>query len=325
MNSRPLRPITEDDLEALQRDGVAFLPRMFDGDWIDRLRSALDHIEHRQEQLRQRMYRAPSAEIARQLYYTSNHMWISDPELRAFVFESPAPLIARDIMGCQQTVGLFLDQAFIQQAGDQPSPWHHGRAAFPLLGTQHLNMWIPLDAVSGDQGGLCFVKGSHRWDRYFLAADHPLSARADRRFGEGGKYRYDDIPDIDPDDGTYECLTWSYRPGDVLVFGRNVLHCALGTAETSIHRRALTTRWWGDDARFEYRPEQLGALAYVSLRTGDPMDASPLFPRVLERAGDQWRRCAGDRIGAARFLAQPLRPPARSQPAPAQSGVAAAR
>ena len=42
MNADPLRPITDAEAETYERDGVACLRGMFDMDWVERTRAALD-------------------------------------------------------------------------------------------------------------------------------------------------------------------------------------------------------------------------------------------------------------------------------------------
>src|SRR5690349_1569153 len=44
MNANPLRPITEQEIETYQRDGVVWLPGVIDLDWIKLLGTAIDEI-----------------------------------------------------------------------------------------------------------------------------------------------------------------------------------------------------------------------------------------------------------------------------------------
>jgi len=305
MNPHPLRRIRRRDVEALARDGVVFLPGLLDRDWIDRMSRALGRVERRQDRLRRRAD-LTGEDLRGEIFLTVSLLWTGDPDFAAFAFESPASVIARDLMRCRSRLGLFLDQAFIQKRGATPSGWHHARSAVPLTGGQFLNMWIPFDRVPKGRGGLAFVRGSHRWDRFFMDGDHHLLARKDRRFGEGGRYRAEPIPDVDAHPERFDVVTWDYEAGDAVAFGMGILHKATGDASTSIHRRAITTRWWGDDIRFDHRPRQIGPFARVALRTGDRLDGCDLFPTVWARRGDRWRRLRRDRYDPAPYLEGPV-------------------
>ena len=44
MNRNMPRPLSRDELDAFERDGVALVKGMFDADWIERMSAALDVI-----------------------------------------------------------------------------------------------------------------------------------------------------------------------------------------------------------------------------------------------------------------------------------------
>ena len=72
-------------------------------------------------------------------------------------------------------------------------------------------------------------------------------------------------------------------PGDCIVFQAMVIHGSQGNASAVNRRRALSTRWVGDDARF-VRPN--GEFAIPTTDPGLP-DGSrfegPAFPEVWRR------------------------------------------
>lgn len=305
MNSTPLRAIRNSDVETLHRDGVVFLPGMFDREWIRRMSGALDRVEARYRRL-ERVATHTERDVRRDIFFTLSYRWTHDPDFAAFAFESPLSLLARNLMQCQERLGLFLDQVFIQKRRAVPSHWHHARSAVPLTGRQFLNIWVPFDPVPAGRGSLGFVIGSHRWDRWFMAAGHHLLPRKDRRFGENNRYKAEDIPPIDENPDRYPVVTWDFQPGDAVAFGMNVVHKATGDPTTTIHRRAITTRWWGDDIVYDHRPRQLGPILRAGLRTGDRLDGCDLFPLVWTRSAGRWRRRTAWRYDPSPLLAGPV-------------------
>ena len=48
-----------------------------------------------------------------------------------------------------------------------PTPWHHDQSYYPIDGEDICSIWMPVDPVP--QGAtLKFVKGSHRWNKWFV-------------------------------------------------------------------------------------------------------------------------------------------------------------
>lgn len=83
-------------------------------------------------------------------------------------------------------------------------------------------------------------------------------------------------------DDTTQIVRWAMEPGDVMVFHADIVHGAPGYAGVG-RRRALVTRWLGDDARFA---EKLGEVAIPTfdcgLQHGDPFGkAAEHFPRII--------------------------------------------
>jgi ectoine hydroxylase-related dioxygenase (phytanoyl-CoA dioxygenase family) len=238
--SRLSRPISDDAVEQYTRDGATCLRGMFDSGWIERLRLAVDHGQ------------GPSVDMtgtdARGRFHGRVRMWQTDPVFRDFVFNSPAAAIARRLMGANE-VRFFHDQLFIKEPGTTDcTPWHHDQPYWPVLGEHVCSIWLALDPVTKESSGLEYVKGSHRWRKRFTPADFgSLNVDAVR---EGGA---DPIPHIDAHRERYEFLSWDMEPGDCLVHHSLAVHGAQGNSSAIIRRRALSTRWLGDEAY--YRPQ----------------------------------------------------------------------
>lgn len=288
--------LAREDREALERDGVVRLRGALDRRWLGLLDGVFARAQAELEPIDAELANDPDdgrrLELSRERFAVVTHRWRRDPDLAAFIFESPVARIAREILGCNEVLGLFTDQLFIQEAGGVPSCWHHGRIAFPLSGEQYLNIWIPLDPIPRGTGGLVFAAGTHRDDAFYIEDGHPLLQRADRRVGEGGRYATEPLPELD-DNPAYSIIGHDYQPGDIAAFGMQILHKADGDASTSIARRALTLRWYGDDIRYDHRPEiratGVGPMSRLELVTGDRLDQCELFPVVWSRAAGSVR------------------------------------
>ena len=48
-----------------------------------------------------------------------------------------------------------------------PTPWHHDQSYYPIDGEDICSIWMPVDPVPLE-ATLKFVKGSHRWNKWFV-------------------------------------------------------------------------------------------------------------------------------------------------------------
>lgn len=258
--------------DAYERDGVVCLRGVFDAAWIEELRLGVEdaaaapgpHAE---------VYTAPG-EPGR--FWGDLDLWQRLPRFRRFVLESPAAEIAARVMG-SATATFFYDQLLVKEPGTRErTPWHQDQPYWAVDGRQVCTVWVPLDPVGADS---CveYVAGSHRWGRAF----NP------HHFLDDSPYRgtgLEEMPDIERERDRHRILTWAVEPGDCLVFQAMIVHGAPGTAATAKRRRALATRWVGDDARYAVRPGE------VAIPTTDPglahgaRLAGPLFPQVWPRS-----------------------------------------
>ena len=268
MNREPLSPIGGGDVAAFERDGVVCLRRMFDPDWIDFMIEAVAEAmgapgPHGES------YTKPGNPGG---FYGDLDMWQRLVSFRRFVFESPAAAIAARIMGASR-VNFFYDQLLVKEPGTvERTPWHQDQPYWAVSGRQVCSIWLPFDAVA-KANAVEYVRGSHLWRRSFLPY----------HFNDGTPYRersLEVMPDIDADRAAYDIVSFEMEPGDCLVFQAMIVHGAPGNASLSRRRRALATRWTGDDARYCVHGGEVAIpTSDPGLKHGDLMDC-PLFPRV---------------------------------------------
>jgi ectoine hydroxylase-related dioxygenase (phytanoyl-CoA dioxygenase family) len=252
-------------IAAFREDGAVVLRGIFT-DWIEPLRVGVE-----------RNMAAPSADVRIYDSSTGRHFgdycnWDRIPEYRDYVFKSRAAQIARELMG-SRTVRLFHEHVLVKEPGaDVPTPWHHDQPYYCVDGQQNVSLWAPLDPVGRDVVPE-FIAGSHKWGRWFRP----------ERFNRTALYEDDGmepVPDIEAERAKYRILGWALEPGDAVAFHFMTLHGAPANRST-VRRRAVSTRWIGDDAVFALRKGVTSPpFRGVKLAPGAPMDA-PEFPLVV--------------------------------------------
>ncbi len=200
--------------------------------------------------------------------------WHRIEEYHQFLFESPAAGIAGELMG-SDSVRLFHEHVLVKEPGtEMPTPWHHDQPYYCVDGKQNVSLWMPLDPVS-EEVTIEFVKGSHRWDRWFRP----------ERFDKSALYENDSqekLPDIEANREQYEIIRWAMEPGDIVAFHYLTLHSAPATTQSTLRRRAFSSRWVGDDATFAVRAGKTSPpFPDCRLSHGDPL-VGPEFPLVIK-------------------------------------------
>lgn len=271
--SDPHSPITATERAEFARDGVVCLRSRFDPSWIARLRDASDEL------LRERIhtvdYTGPGqpGRFAALLF-----MWFRHPVFHEFAFRSPAAAIAGELMAASK-LNLMSDQVLVKEPGTrEPTHWHHDLPFWPLAGTQVCSIWLALDPVTRDTGGVEFVAGSHRWPYRFRPLPLVTPALASKR-----NMDLPPCPSFDDRRDSYRILSWDLAPGDCIVFDALVIHGAGGNASANVRRRAVVTRWCGDDVTFVDGDHILELPTPSGLTTGARLD-SPIFPVVWRRS-----------------------------------------
>lgn len=267
MTERPLRPVTDAEIEAYRADGVVRLSGLFDPSWLERLRAATERsMATRTEQVRE----YDTNQGGR--FHANMFRWSDDPDLRAFVLESPAAAIAGALMGAS-TVSFFFDHLLVKEPGTvNPTPWHQDLPYWPVRGDQVCSLWFAMDAVDEASGAVRYVAGSHRWPTWYRAQSFDGSDKySDREMPP--------VPDIDHDP-TMRIVTFALEPGDVVAHHVMTMHGAKGNSTTDRRRRGLATRWCGDDVVYDPRPLTMRLPFDADVDAGAPM-RSERFPVVL--------------------------------------------
>tara|TARA_B100000686_G_C16761194_1_gene958811 strand:- start:450 stop:1292 length:843 start_codon:yes stop_codon:yes gene_type:complete len=268
MIGTPLRDISDVERNGYTNDGAVLLRNIFDVSWVDFLHDAFDLALRYPGPLSEEY--TPEGNPGR--FFADLDMWQRLEPFRRFVFESPAAKVATEIM-MSNRINFFYDQMFVKEKEtSERTPWHQDQPYWAVSGSQVCSVWLPLDPI-GEESSLKFVKGSHKW-----VAHNP------HHFGDDSPYEgtgLPELPDIEGNMGDYEILSWGVEPGDCLVFHGMIVHGSYGNSSSEFPRRALATRWCGDDARF-FRGSGEVAIptSDPGLVNGDVLDCD-LFPSVV--------------------------------------------
>jgi ectoine hydroxylase-related dioxygenase (phytanoyl-CoA dioxygenase family) len=247
MFNQRARQVSFEEREAYEQDGVVCLRKIFPLDWLQFLATAIEHVMAAPGPHAEEYGRGPGR------FFGDLEMALRIPEFRTFVTDSPAAEIAGRVMGVSR-VNYFYDQVLVKESGtEERTPWHQDQPYWAVSGYQVCSLWLPLDPVAEE---VCpeYICGSHRWPEF-----------SPYHFADGSPYRDTRLPllpDIESKRDNYPIVKFALEPGDCLVFQAMIVHASPGNS--SMHRRrALSTRWAGDDARC-CRPGE------VAIPTQDP-------------------------------------------------------
>ena len=265
--------VSDGNIAAFEADGAVCLRGVFSADWIEQLRDGTEQAldDHGPFSSVQSEPNDPG------FFYTEYFLWRRIAAFRDFALGSCVAGIASSLLRSAR-IRYFYDGLFVKEPHTtKPSQWHQDQPYYPVDG-KLVVIWTPMDAVR-DESSLRIVRGSHRWNKWFM----PVLFKGDKAM-DRSEVRYQPLPDVDAEPERYEVLSWEVEPGDCVAFHGLALHGARGNA-TSERRRALSTTWLGDDAVYSPRPGELEKhFQYMTVNTpGERLTDDELFPLAWPR------------------------------------------
>ena len=237
----------ENAVAAYERDGVVCLRQAFAQRWVDEIAKGMETAIEK-EAGRDTVFNIAAAGEPGFFFYDS-FMWKHINAFRRFVFESPAPDLARHIMRSEGIL-LYFDFMLVKEPGtSRETPWHYDEAYWPISGGQACNLWMAVDHIPVETG-LRFLKGSH------LRTDHYGSVHFDPDLAYANPPAVPSPPDWSTEVGDHELLHAPLEPGDCVIFHNRLHHSAPGNSLKATRRRALSTCWFGDDIRYNDKPQE---------------------------------------------------------------------
>jgi ectoine hydroxylase-related dioxygenase (phytanoyl-CoA dioxygenase family) len=259
-------------LAEFEKDGVICIRSALSADWLDLLTRGVDKV-----------IAAPADQCAdcsipstTGRFFNGFFQSLGNADIARFIHESPVKELARALAHSQH-IRFFYDQLLAKSPNTgQRTPWHSDRDYFPLGGVHIVSLWIPLDPVTRKTGTLEFIRGSHQLSTDELVARCPQADSIDK---DKGMYV---LPDFERFPDLYDIVSWDLQPGDVLAFHVDTLHSGGANGSSQQWRRALATRWLGDDV-------------YVK-ESGPHILEKAEIAGFLERQGKGWSGTLDDRL-----------------------------
>ena len=273
MNRKPARPITDGDVATYLEDGVVCLRGLFDQEWCTRMHdAAIRYMDSGSG--RARVVDRPD-ETGK--FYSNVFMCGNDPDFLAFRDQSPAAQIGAALMGCAQ-VRFWYDQLFIKEpATVAPTHWHHDLPFWPFLGEHLVSIWLALTPVTKQSSGLEYVKGSHRWGKFY----RPVTPDEDPAFANPALEPCPNISERE-NDPSLSLLSWDLQPGDCICHHPLAVHGAGPNQSQTQRRVGLSIRFFGDDVRYDPKPYTLKLPREPGCAAGEyPADDS-MFPVIWQ-------------------------------------------
>lgn len=163
-------------------------------------------------------------------------------DFKRFATRGAAPEIAAALLG-GGAVRLFDDQIFVKEPNTRErTAFHQDSTYMEIDGDQCCVLWIPVDPVTTETGGMVYIRGSHRDGKRYRP--NVFISQATLPGAEG-----DELPDIEGHPEDHDLVSFDVEPGDVLVHHYHTVHGAGGNLSRYQVRRAATIRYAGDDIR----------------------------------------------------------------------------
>ena len=253
----------QDLIDRYQSDGAVLMRGIF-RDWVKSLQQGLQKNLDAPDDYAFPCESTPDGAPGR--FFDSYCNWLLIPEYLDYVSHSCAASVAGQLMHADEAQ-FFHEHAFCKEPGTQRStPWHQDMPYYCVDGRQTVSLYVALDDTPAEVA-VRFVRGSHQWGKLF----HPVIFLDGSGFESQGM-PMELVPDIDRSPEEYDILAWDLEPGDCIAFNFLTLH-GTTTGEVKSRRRAVSTRWLGDDVAYCERP----------------VETSPPFPDIGLRPGDRMR------------------------------------
>lgn len=314
-NPKPARPVTDEERQTFERDGVVHLPGVYPQAWVDYLtdqlvdifdeRSSRDADQrsisgHSTEGIRVDMVslaeglRAarPEAALAiegdqdsemtgRSLVETDASAWHTG--MSAHNRLGPLPEIVADLTGTPK-INFYSDQLFLKEPGSRiRTPFHQDKPYFTIDGGEVAVCWVPVDRVAAENGPMGYVRGSHRWGRLFKPSDFVTDSGTFPERDGLDHSGLENMPPISADE--HDLVYIEAEPGDVIIHNWATVHGSAGNVAATATRRAASVRYACDGCTYHQRPSSPEPFRFtIGLDEGEALEHAERFPIVWPRA-----------------------------------------
>ena len=256
--------VQKEDIDAFDRDGVVPIRGLLGQTELARLAEAIE------DDIRDPGPFYHGYESDEGQFHGNLRLWETHDTFRDICLRSDLPHIAQAFFASKK-INLLYDQLFVKESAmSQRTRWHNDQPYWPIRGWQVLSIWIALDNTTAQTGRVEFIRGSHKWDRWFQPEVFGKTAAINQYERNPD---YEDIPDIQADRDNYDIVSWDLEPGDVYVFHAMTVHGAGGNTSSERRRRGYTVRYTGDNVVYDIRKGLSEPLLCDELTPGGPLDS----------------------------------------------------
>ena len=277
-----LNLIDAETVREYHENGVCVVRNLISPEWIARMGDAVDRILASPGP--SSLEYTPAGKSGR--YYGDFFLWRRDPDFNAFMRSEALVQLAAEFMQPEE-IRFFYDQLLVKEPQTQEhTPLHQDLPYWPLRGEQIISIWAGFDPVTEDAGAVQYIKGSHRWGKFYAPATFGSNSDFAEIYKKAG---LEEMPDPDRLIREGEMLHWDLAPGDVVVHHPLVLHYSPGNLTATGRRRGLALRYIGEDVTWDDRegtfvknPHLSKSLPDINLADGEHVHGQ-LFPVVWKR------------------------------------------
>merc|ERR1711974_450975 len=192
--------VTDEQVAQFQEDGAILLRGVLSSEWVDIVQKGIEANLASPSQYSERL----AEKEGQGSYFNDYCNWQRIQEFRQFAFESPAAEIAAKMMRSSYAV-FYHEHVLDKEPGaEKETPWHQDQPYYPVDGHSLVSLGMPVDPVSLDSA-VKFVRGSHRWGRWF----HPRKFATAKNYKvemEVGGRKYEDVPLDEIEGGSHKII-----------------------------------------------------------------------------------------------------------------------
>jgi ectoine hydroxylase-related dioxygenase (phytanoyl-CoA dioxygenase family) len=286
--------ITEKDVGNFEKDGVIRVKGAINENQLEKLDRALTPYLARKKLINKLMF-------GDSLFFSKPNVWKSDPFFLKFVQQPIIIDLAAKLLRSSR-VSLLQDVIFLKSSGAiKEFPWHHDISYAPIQGEKIMSFWMATESVSLHNGGLQFIKGSHRWTENFGPPPNllPISKLLPQYWMKSKTSNFSVRTPEDYDKySKNDVVSFDLERGDLLAFHGRTQHRSGPNFAEEIDRKGYVVRFTGDD--IIYDPHSNTGAAFqlwnAKLNSGDKM-SGPLFPLLYENGKYLELKSAGSEKG----------------------------
>jgi len=263
-------------------NGACVVRNIISPQWIERMGDAVDRILAKPGPIG--IEYTPTGKPGR--YYGDFFLWRRDSDFDAFMRSSRLLRLAAEFMQAAE-IRFFYDQLLVKEPRTaEHTPLHQDLPYWPLRGEQIISIWAGFDPVTEEAGAVQYIKGSHKWGKFYAPATFGSNTGFADIYKKAG---LEQMPDPDSLIAENEMLHWDLAPGDVVVHHPLTLHYAPGNATAAGRRRGLALRYIGEDVTWDDRdgtfiknPNIANTLPSIDLADGEAIRGE-LFPLLWQK------------------------------------------